>query len=202
MNIVSTPSYTDADRYFCQSTELFKATEAFPGKSKPWLLRIVFREVRNGDRSVLEVVKLFVLWFLQRLQRRVSGQDFLPGPRKRTPTESLDLQPGEVVRIKSRAQIAETLDHWGRNRGMGICLEVTRYCGGGAEVRNRVHRIIDEKTGKMREMRNTVILQNVRGPWMRRGRECLCYRELGDCPRGELMFWREIWLERVTDRGS
>jgi hypothetical protein len=21
---------------------------------------------------------------------------------------------------------------------------------------------------------------------------------MGDCPRGELMYWREIWLERVN----
>ena len=30
------------------------------------------------------------------------------------------------------------------------------------------------------------------------GEECLCYGEPGDCPRGELMYWREIWLERVN----
>jgi hypothetical protein len=113
----------------------------------------------------------------------------------------LDLQPGDAVRVKNRAQIAETLDHRGRNRGMGICLEMLRYCGGEAEVRARVERIIDEKTGKMRELRNTVILQNLHKKGMEPAPECLCYHELGDCPRGELMFWREIWLERDTDGG-
>jgi hypothetical protein len=28
--------------------------------------------------------------------------------------------------------------------------------------------------------------------------QCLCWNETGDCPRGELMYWREIWLERVN----
>ena len=57
-----------------------------------------------------------------------------------------------MVRVKSRAQIVETLDQNGRNRGMGICYEMTRCCGGEAEVRYRVDRIIDERTGNMREI--------------------------------------------------
>jgi len=36
-----------------------------------------------------------------------------------TPTESLGLQPGELVRVKSHEQILRTLDTLGRNRGMG-----------------------------------------------------------------------------------
>ena len=34
------------------------------------------------------------------------------------------------------------------------------------------------------------------------GEECLCAGQLGDCPRGELMYWREIWLERVDRSGK
>ena len=49
---------------------------------------------------------------------------------------------------------------------MGICYEMTRYCGGQAEVRDRVDRIIDERTGKMREIRDTVTLQNMRSKTM------------------------------------
>ncbi len=187
---------SDDDRYFCQSTELHRATEAFPGKVKPWLVRILFREIRNGDRSVPEILELFVLWFAQRLRRVVSGQEWLRGPHQRTPSETLNLKPGDFVRIKNYSQIVETLDHRRCNRGMPICLEMTKYCGGDAEVRVRVDRIIDEKTGKMHEMRNTVILQNLRCKWMRGEPGCLCYNKLGDCPRGEQMFWREIWLER------
>jgi hypothetical protein len=25
----------------------------------------------------------------------------------------------------------------------------------------------------------------------------MCADETGDCPRGDLMYWREIWLERL-----
>ena len=71
-----------------------------------------------------------------------------------------------------------TLDHKGRNRGLGICYEMTRCCGGQAEVRDPVDRLIDERTGEMREIRNTVTIQNMRGKTMSpRDMECLCFDE-------------------------
>jgi hypothetical protein len=191
----------DEDRYFCQSTELLKATEAFPGRKKPWLVRIAFRQVWNGDRAAPDVAKRFVLWCWMKLRRAMADDQLLRGPNKRTPSASLDLKPGEVVRVKSRDQIGETLDVNGRNRGMGICEEMTRCCGAEAEVRIRVDRIIEERTAKMRVLQNTVMLRNLRGN-PTACEECLCYAEMGDCPRGELMYWREIWLERVTDARS
>jgi hypothetical protein len=96
-----------------------------------------------------------------------------------------------------------TLTPGASNRGLKICYEMTRYCGGKAEVRDRVDRIIDERTGKMRELRNTVTLRNLHGRIMKlRELECLCADETGDCPRGDLMYWREIWLERANDTGT
>ena len=192
---------SDENHYVCQSTRLCQATEDFPGKKKPWMLRILFREIRQGARSVSEVVKLFVLWSSQRLLRVVHAER-LHGPRGPTPTVSLGLEPGDLVRVKSRAEVEATLDHRSRNRGMGICYEMTRYCEGHAEVEARVDRLIDERTGTMREIRDTVTLRNMRSTRMApRDQECLCSDELGDCPRGELMYWREIWLERANGRG-
>jgi hypothetical protein len=192
---------SDENHYFCQSTELFKATEAFTGRRKFWWVRIPLREIRNGDLSVSEILKLFVLWYWQRLRIAVTGEPWFRGPHKRTPNESLNLQPGDLVRVKSRAQILETLDHNSRNRGMSICYEMTRCCDGVAEVRYRVDRIIEERTGKMRELHDTVALQNLRNNETLCD-ECLCQGELGDCPRGELMYWREIWLERANRSGA
>ena len=191
----------DEHRYFCQSTELCKATEAFPGRRKPWMVRIAFREVRNGDRSLPEIAGLFVRWCWQMLRNAAAGEWFIRGTNTQTPVASLDLKAGEIVRVKSRDQIAETLGHNGRNRGMSISTEMTRCCGGEAEVRHRVDRIIVEKTGKMRELQNTVMLRDLRGnPSL--CEECLCADAMGDCPRGELMYWREIWLERVKGGAS
>jgi hypothetical protein len=190
----------DEKRYFCQSTQLLEATRAFPGRLKPWMVRVAYREVRNGDRSGAEILKLFALWCWQRVRRAAVGRRWLRGPHKRTPTETLGLSPGDRVRIKSPRQIEATLDDRRRNRGLGICYEMTRFCGAQAEVRDRVDRMIDERTGEMREIHDTVILRGLRLSAGAPETECLCYDALGDCPRGELMFWREIWLERIPGR--
>lgn len=78
---------------------------------------------------------------------------------------------------------------------------MTRCCGGVARVRYRVDRIIEERTGKMREIHDAVTLQSMRNDETLFD-ECLCQGELGDCPRGELMYWREIWLERADGSGT
>jgi hypothetical protein len=191
---------SDEQHYFCQSTQLLRATEPFPGRQKVWKTRIVLREIWSGDLSVLEVLRLCARWFWQWLWRTAGGDRWLRGPHKRTPSESLGLKPGELVRVKTRAQVVNTLDQNTRNRGMATCDEVLRCCGGEAEVRYRVDRLIDERTGLMREIPDTVTLRMRHDEKL--AEECLCYHELGDCPRGELMYWREIWLERLNRSGT
>ncbi len=192
----------DEQRYFCQSTEMLRSTEAFPGKMKPWLVKIALRQIRQQDLSPLEMAKFFVRWFRLKLHRGIAGDDRLRGPHtKKTPVAVLDLKPGELVRIKPLDQIVATLDRKKRNRGMVVCHEMTRSCGAVAEVRYRVSRLVEERSGKMRELNHTVTLKGPGGEPSQCD-ECLCYGEIGDCPRGELMYWREIWLERVNDKNN
>jgi hypothetical protein len=193
---------TDEHHYFCQSTEHFRATAPYKGRSKAWLLGVAIREIRNGERSLFEMMRMFLRWCGLKLYRLVKRDEGLRGPnRNGTPTASLDLKPGERVRVKTLDQIVATLDYDRRNRGMGVCYEMTRCCGKEAEVRARVERIIEEKTGKMRELKHTVTLKDLPGapPLCD---ECLCYNELGDCPRADVMYWREIWLERANEKLS
>jgi len=187
---------SDGLRYFCQSTELLKSTEDFPPR-RHQRLRIALIEVRNGDIGILRALQLLVLYLRQRILRMLGCDSWLRGPHKRTPTQSLNLQPGELVRVKSRAEIVKTLDHRMSNRGMTLCHEMMRCCGRVANVRYRVDRLINERTGDMREIADAVTLSNFRGR-SSLAEECLCAGEPGDCPRGELMYWREIWLERVN----
>jgi len=62
-----------------------------------------------------------------------------------------------------------------------------------AKVRYRVDRIIDERTGKMKSMRQDAII--LEGVWCQ-ARYSNC-RML--CPRSIYSWWREIWLERVHE---
>jgi hypothetical protein len=153
----------------------------------------------------MEILKLSYLWFAQIVLRKIHGEQWLRGPNERSPVVSLGLISGDVARIKSRKEIEATLDYQHTNRGLGICYEMTRLCEGDAEVERRVDRIINEVTGVMREIQNTVTLRNVRAPGKRATLNdlgCLCANEIGDCPRGETMYWREIWLERVDAGGA
>ncbi len=117
---------------------------------------------------------------------------FHPGRlEKRTPKETLDLQPGELVRVKSHDEILDTLNKNWANRGLQWAPEMVRYCGGTYRVRDRVTKILDEKTGELVEMRSDcIILEDV---WCRS--ECSSNRLF--CPRAIYPYWREIWLERV-----
>ena len=89
------------------------------------------------------------------------GASCRAGSRARTPTEDLDLQPGELVRVKSREEILATLDENLLNRGMGFDAEMSRFCGRTAVVQARVDRCLDERTGRMLTMKNPcIILEN------------------------------------------
>lgn len=111
----------------------------------------------------------------------------------RTPTLTLDLKPGETVRMKSYSQILKTLDETSRNRGLYFDSEMVPYCNGTYRVKKRVERIIDEKSGRMLRFKTDVILLE--------GVVCQAryakFRKF--CPRGYYQYAREIWLERITD---
>ena len=108
--------------------------------------------------------------------------------RGRTPVESLNLQPGELVRVKSKEAIEQTLDQHNRNRGLLFDGVMSKYCGQTARVRARVTKIVNEDTGTMTHFKTEAI--------MLEGMVCT-----GDymqfCPRNIYDYWREIWLERV-----
>jgi hypothetical protein len=180
---------SDPTHYYCQSTQLRTATETIPPKYKLRMIWISLREIWVGNRSAIEVAELMVHWFRLHLKERKIGEAvvLMPGPNKRTPTQSLDLQPGERVRLKSAPEIVATLDKDSKNRGLRMARAMTMNCGREYIVREKVDRMIMETTGEMREIKNTVSLQ---------GLECICYYHMGACPRGELQYWREIWLER------
>jgi len=113
-----------------------------------------------------------------------------------TPSGTLNLRPGELVRVKSHEEILKTVDAGNKNRGMYWDAELVPYCGGTYRVLKSVTKIIHEKTGKMVEMKNPcIILDSV----VCQARYSQC-RML--CPKAMYPYWREIWLERVATNSS
>jgi hypothetical protein len=140
------------------------------------------RDVTTGNRGPLEMVRLMVRPVIRKVRRM--GLGLVPGTLKRTPTEALNLQPGQWITVKSVDEISTTLDTGGRNRGLSFGM--TDCCGKSFQVHGRLDRMIMEATGEMRKVENTVLLEGAR---------CGCVNVLGGCPRKEFSFWREIWLK-------
>jgi hypothetical protein len=136
-------------------------------------------------------LRVMAIAAFNRVQMRRGGVRYPPvfGTLAKTPTCSLDLKPGELVRVKSRQEILSTLDVSERNRGLSFDNEMVPFCGGTYRVLRRVRKVIDESTGRLVEMkRDCVILDGVACQgW---------YHEL--CPRALYSFWREIWLSRAS----
>lgn len=187
----SGPYSPDEDVYSCQATELPRFTKPL----SPWNLSQYWRDWKSGNVKASSMVRSFGIRLFNILQRIRKGAAYpmyfrttVRMPLKKTPRETLDLKPGELVRIKQRDEILATLDGRERNRGLSFDREMVRFCGGEYRVLRRVQKIINEKTGKMIKMPNDcIVLEGV-----------TCVGEFhGFCPRSIYPYWREIWLRRV-----
>jgi len=181
-----------ADVYVCQATELPRATSPL----RWWDPRQYLRELRSGNVRLGVMLRVLALSWYNVVARRLAPLGLrrypqVSGRLLKTPTASLGLQAGERVRIKDKAAIVETLDRRNKNRGLVFDVEMVPYCGREFVVRERVQRLIDERTGKMIDLpRDCIMLEGV-----------ICSghlsRERLFCPRSIPPYWREIWLERV-----
>jgi hypothetical protein len=178
----------EGDRYFCQATELTRATRHLPAYDVRQFVRALWGE----DTRAVDLVHSMGIYardlFAWRLFKQPRWEwNLLPGTCTSTPKGGLGLQPGERVRVKSKEEILATLDARGWNRGMEFSREMLEHCGKEFTVLRPVDRIIRDQTGKMVRMNETVLLEG------------LVYKDLVRlaAPRAEYMYWRECWLERV-----
>jgi hypothetical protein len=181
----------DGGRYFCQSTELGRATK--------YLFPIGFKrctaELQAGNVGLRKALEFLWVPFVVKLRTKLLGVGAVQpvGDGSSTPSERLGLRPGELVEVKSAREISLTLDRRGRNRGLEFTASMLPFCGKQARVRNRVERMILETSGEMREIANTVILE---------GATCDGHTILGGCSRHVFHLWREAWLRRVPNQPS
>lgn len=173
-------------RYLCQITELLKASRPMPD----WDFRQDLRSLLWGNVGLPAFVVALLTRLFNRAQRLRGGVDYPWRPEGEgvgTAREDLALRPGERVRIKDGRAIAMTLDRKSRNRGMWFDREMLRFCGQEFSVRRRVEKLIDERNGRMLQMKTPCITLDgvtATGEFLR------------FCPQNEYIFWREIWLER------
>lgn len=193
--------------YRCQVTDL----RNFSTPLSSWDLGQYLRDLRCGNIGGGDLLSALLFRTYQRLMRlpglRVwlwlydAVQNFrggVPFPYKegrldgKTPSDKLNLQPGELVQIKSHDEILHTLDKNNKNRGLWFDAEQVPYCGKTARVLCRVEKIINERTGKMMKLPNDCLI--LEGVYCRANYSS----DRLFCPRSIYSYWREIWLRRVN----
>jgi len=175
--------------YFCQLTQLKVVTISISIKKR--LLKLL-KDFISGEIKFNTAFKSIVNPLIRKL-KKMRSEILIEGYVNKTPVEVLNLQAGEIVEVKSFDEIMNTLDKHGRNKGLGFNLGMKEYCGKRFMVRNRLEKMINESTGKMIVIENSVILDNV-----------ICvyeFRGFG-CPRARFQIWREIWLRRINVKSS
>ena len=201
----------DADTQFsCQGTEL-------PEFTKPlrwWNPAQYVKDLASGNVALHDVLRggIYVMFGrrlgtkLPILPRLYNGVQKLTGgmptPVKRgaipdnqpEPVASLNLQAGDLVRVRSHDEILATLrTRNNTNRGLSFDAEMVPFCGGTYRVMAQVEKFIDERTGRLKSLKTpAVILQDV--TCGSRFSKCRMF-----CPRSIYGWWREIWLERVDE---
>lgn len=197
--------------YVCQATELVAATKLLPW----WKPGQYVEDYKSGNVALSDIVSRLAFlvyaeltsagiglgsamrWIYNQVQAMRGGDPYpvrpghLPvgGP---TPTVNIGLKVGDMVRVKSGDEILATVDELLVNRGMAFHPEMMPYCGKTYRISQRLRRLIDEKTGRLKELKNSCIVLE--------GVDCVgtCTRPL-NCPRACPPYWREIWLERVEE---
>jgi len=195
--------------YTCQATDV----PEFTTYMSFWDPRQYIRDLRSGNLKsglegnspghralelILAITRLLqasIIGFFNEVQERRRGNryPFIEGTAAKSPVERLNLQPGELVEVRGKEEIMATLDKSQRNRGLWFDSEMLPYCGGIYRVLRRVNRIVDEKTGKMVNMKNPcIVLEGV-----------VCKSDFHRlCPRAIYPYWRENWLKRAVNAAA
>jgi len=186
----------EPERYRCQATEMLNATTEVRRRDR-WDPRFYVKDLTSGNVKLPDFIRFGALAMLNAFLLRWFGRRY-PHVRglagEKTPSLELRLQPGELVRVRTKDEIQRTLNHKLRNRGMWFDAEMILYCGKGPfRVLCRVERIVNEKTGQMMKLPNPCIILD--------GVTCsgnYLYQRMFS-QRQEYMYFREIWLQRVNE---
>jgi hypothetical protein len=101
---------------------------------------------------------------------------------------AIALEPGDLVEVRSAAEVVSSLDGDGKLDGLPFMPEMLALCGRRLRVSKRADNTC--ALGQPRRIENTVHLGQLR---------CDGSAHRG-CEAGCLFLWKEAWLRRVTDR--
>ena len=171
-------------RYICQMTEIQRASSQLHLRG----LGHYWRDLRVGNVRLLPLLAAISVRLFNGIQSRLGGPKWpvlKPMNSDSSPHQNLGLQPGQMVRVKSKHAIEATLNRNFRNRGLEFGEELLFYCGGSYRIAASINRIVHEGTGELLLFKTqSILLEGVTGI----GGSILN-------PQNEFYFWREIWLD-------
>ena len=100
------------------------------------------------------------------------------------------INTGDFVRIRSEEDIRATLNHWGQLKGCMLMPDMLPYCGTVQKVFRRMERFVDERDYYVKKTNGIILLE---------GLHCQGTSDYGRCDRCCFYFWREEWLEKITE---
>jgi hypothetical protein len=103
---------------------------------------------------------------------------------------AIALEPGDLVEVRSAAEVVSSLDSDGKLDGLPFMPEMLAFCGRRLRVSKRADNTC--ALGQPRRIENTVHLGQLR---------CDGSAHRG-CEAGCLFLWKEAWLRRVNDRAE
>jgi len=124
---------------------------------------------------------------LKKQHKRCSGKDTIKNTINST---SNSFKEGDMVRIRSKEEIQQTLDKNNRLAGCLFMEEMWQYCETEHKILKKVDYFYDEANRRMCKARSTVLLDSVycSGKFQQ-------YKP--ECDRSCLLFWKEDWLEKI-----
>ena len=103
-------------------------------------------------------------------------------------TSRTGIKAGDLVRVRSRAEIESTLDGWNELKGCAIMPDMWQYCGTKQRAFKVVERFVDERDYRLKKGTGIILLE---------GLICQGTIDYGRCDRSCFYFWREEWLENI-----
>lgn len=156
-----------------------------------YLPRVVFRAIQLREYVVkfgfFQLLGRFLLKLYERVLIVIGLRHLERSCTPPVADEVLNLQPGDLVEVKTLDEIEATLDGTGKHKGLMFSQELREYCGRRMRVLKRVERIcLESRPGVLRKLKNTVLLEG-----------SICRGRGIGCDRTAFLFWRECWLKRV-----
>jgi hypothetical protein len=198
-NTETTASTADEPIFRCQGTDWFDASDPVGW----WNVRSFVREWTCGNVSFWQFSKRMarvVIGEIGARLRLVERYRTMPHDPLNHPVETpppRGLEPGSLVQIRSKEEIARTLDARVKNKGLAFDPnEMAPYCGKTFRVKGSVQRFVDEKTGKLVQLKSDCYILD----------DVVCTGDRSDgrwfCQRAIYPWWRESWLRSIGERAS